>query len=53
MTSVFNANGLPHPLPTPVDAPSDNKAQLSSPDMLSGLLLEVNMAPFSPAATTF
>lgn len=53
MTSTFNANGLPHLLPTPVDSPLDNKAQLSSADMLSGLLLEVDMRPLVIAAITF
>jgi len=54
MTSTFNDNRLPYPLPTPVDAPLDNKAQTGYPDMLSGLLLEVddNMHPFSSAAST-
>ena len=53
MTSTFNANGLPDLLPTPVDPPLDSKAQLSSSDMLSGLLLEVDIRPFFTAAITF
>lgn len=55
MTTTFNANGLPHTLPTTLESPIDNTAQpqLSSPDMLSGLLLEVNMHLFFIAAITF
>ena len=53
MTTTFNANGLPHPLPATLDSPLENRAQLSSADMLSGLLLEVNMHPSFLAAIIF
>jgi len=41
----FNENGLVRPPPAPVDAGFDNKTKISPADMLSGLLLEVNILP--------